>query len=265
MKKRKKLFVVKRSRFLPVVLGSIVGCVLLFFYLINVRLMPIFLQYAEAETNSIASYVISQAIYADKDGEQNNYDIIEKVDPGSNGDSSMTDTKLDTAAINRIISEKYKLVQSYLEEAESGNLDHLPKADNIEYDVDAMQKDGGIIFYVPLGLATGMPMLGNLGPKIPIRFHIVGHVNVDVERNIKEFGINNAYVELSVKTKVNVQIIVPFASKSAIVEQTNPVAATLIKGGVPNVYSKDGSTSPSVEVPLPTEGNKNKEQNENAH
>ena len=76
---------------------------------------------------------------------------------------------------------------------------------------------------------------------------------MNTEREIKEFGINNAYVQVSVRTTVNVQIIVPFASKSATVEQKIPVAISLLKGNVPYIYSKDGSTQPSIEVPIPNQ------------
>ena len=51
----------------------------------------------------------------------------------------------------------------------------------------------------------------------------------DVATTITEFGINNAIVEVNIRLKVNVQIIVPFASKTATVEQTIPVAIGLTR------------------------------------
>ena len=52
----------------------------------------------------------------------------------------------------------------------------LPMQDNIEYDPQAMEEQGGIVFFVPIGQASNIPLLGNLGPKIPIRFHVIGDV-----------------------------------------------------------------------------------------
>ncbi|MFJ8263329.1 sporulation protein YunB [Rummeliibacillus sp. NPDC094406] len=249
MKKRKHLFARKRSRLLPVVLISIVGCIVLLFYYINVQLMPTLMEYAEVETNKIASYVISKAINSRTTNVLESNEVIE-----NGGDNQgMVDTKLNAEVINRIMSETQTLVQSHLEEAEKGNLNHLPKYEEIEYDSDAMEQDGGIVFYVPIGLSTGMPLLGNLGPKIPIRFHVIGNVQVNAEKEIVEFGINNAYVQVSVRTTVNVQVIVPFASKSTTIEQKIPVAISFLKGNVPYIYSKgDSSTQPAIEVPLPT-------------
>ena len=50
-------------------------------------------------------------------------------------------------------------------------------------------------------------------------------------------------VEVSIHLEVNVQIIVPFASKSATVEQNIPVAIGLIRGTVPHIYSRGEGAS----------------------
>ncbi|MGX9135724.1 sporulation protein YunB [Rummeliibacillus sp. JY-2-4R] len=253
MKKKKQLYARQKPRFLPVLMVSLVGSIAILFYFINVRLLPTFMQYAEVETNKIASYVISKAINSRTSNVLDSNDVIQSVEPKNGNNQGLVDSNLNTEVITRIMSETQTLVQSHLEEAERGNLDYLPKNEEIEYDTGAMEQDGGIVFYVPLGQATGLPLLGNLGPKVPIRFHVIGNVQVNAEREIKEFGINNAYVQVSVRTTVNVQIIVPFASKSATVEQKIPVAISLLKGNVPYIYSKDGSTQPSIEVPIPNQ------------
>ncbi|HEY4623518.1 MAG TPA: sporulation protein YunB, partial [Solibacillus sp.] len=109
----------------------------------------------------------------------------------------------------------------------------------------------GIVFFVPLGQALNIPIIGNLGPKIPIRFHIIGNVGSDIESPITEFGINNAKVEVNLFIEVNVKIIVPFASSSATVRQKIPVAIGLVQGTVPHIYSAGEGTQPSIEVPIP--------------
>ena len=57
---------------------------------------------------------------------------------------------------------------------------------------------------------------------------------------IETFGINNAYIELNILLEVNVQIIVPLATKTSVVEQKIPVAIGLFKGDVPPIYSVGG-------------------------
>ena len=52
---------------------------------------------------------------------------------------------------------------------------------------------------------------------------------------------------------MNVQIIVPFASKSASVQQHIPVAIGLVSGAVPHIFTGGEGVQPSIEVPVPFE------------
>ncbi|WP_042476124.1 sporulation protein YunB [Bacillus ndiopicus] len=239
----------KRGNIAFFVILTLIIVIILFLYWMNSRLMPTYLQYAEVQTKKVASFVVNKAINARTSGVLDVNDIIENLPSGS-GD--MITTKFNTEIINRVRSETQALVKEYLEQAENGDLTHLPNLENVEYNVGKMEAGDGIVFFVPLGQAANLPLLGNLGPKIPIRFHIVGSVSSDVRSTIREFGINNAYVEVSIHLEVNVQIIVPFASKSSTVEQDIPVAIGLVQGSVPHIYTNGGDgVQPSLEVPVP--------------
>lgn len=226
---------------------ALFGCI----YVLNARLMPTYLQYAEVQTTKIASHVVGKAINSRTTNVLDVNDIIVDLPPGT---SDMVTTKFNTEIINRVRVETVDLVNTYLKQAEQGDLTHLPTLDHVEYDVNQLDEGDGIVFFVPLGQAINVPLLGNLGPKIPIRFHIIGNVNSTVDTKISEFGINNAYVEVGIHLRVNVQIIVPFASKSSTVEQHIPVAIGLIRGTVPHIYTNGGDgVQPSLEVPMPNQ------------
>lgn len=234
---------------LTILIVSLVICLILFIYYLNERLMPTYLQYAEVQTNKIASYVVSKAINSRTSNVLDVNDIIEDIPPGA---SNMMTTKFNTEIINRVRAETLELVKMYLEQAEQGDLAHLPELENVEYDMNRIQEGDGIVFFVPLGQAANIPLLGNLGPKIPIRFHVIGNVHSEVTASIEEFGINSAYVEVGIHMEVNVQIIVPFASKSTTVSQNIPVAMGLTRGPVPNIYTNStDAPQPSIEIPVP--------------
>lgn len=233
---------------MPILFVIVVVSVALMFYLVNVRLTPIYLQYAEVQSNKIASLVVSKAINSRTADVMDVNDIIEEIPTDS---PNMVTTKFKTDIINRVQADTITLVQTHLEQAEEGNLENLPYLDDIEYDPDAMEDNGGIVFFVPLGQATNIPLLGNLGPKIPIRFHVIGNVQSDVIYDIREFGINNAMVDVSIVIQVNVQVIVPLATKTTTIKQKIPVALGIIRGQVPQIYTKgDGGAQPSIEVPI---------------
>lgn len=240
---------IRRPKLLPLLIPAIILAIGLFFYIVNMRLTPTYVQYAEIQTQKIASHVINQAISTRIANVLDVNDIIEHVPTDT---SNMVTTKFNTEIINRVLADTRNLVELHLERAEAGNLDMLPMSDDIEYDPQKMEDQGGVVFFVPIGQAANIPLLGNLGPKIPIRFHVVGDVQANVEATIDEFGINNAYIEVNILLRVNVQIIVPLATKSNVVEQKIPVAIGLVQGAVPHIFSKgDGLTPPSIEVPVP--------------
>ena len=247
-KVNKKTIYWKSKNIIPLLFVFVVISVSLMFYIVNVRLTPIYLEYAEVQSNKIASLVVSKAINSRTADVMDVNDIIEEIPTDQ---ANRVTTRFNTEIINRVQADTIKLVQTHLEQAEEGNLDNLPYLDDIEYDPNAMEDNGGIVFFVPLGQATNIPLLGNLGPKIPIRFHVIGSVQSDIVYGFREFGINNAMVEVSIVLKVNVQVIVPLATKTTTIQQKIPVALGVISGPVPQIYTKgEGGTQPSIEVPI---------------
>lgn len=223
---------------------------IVFLIYLNNKLMPTYLDYAKVQTQKIASHVVSKAINARTTDVLDVNDII----VSSENENDMVTIRFNTEVINRVRAETATLVKQFLEQAENGDLSTLPDLEYVEYDVGEMQAGDGIVFFVPLGQAANLPIIGNLGPKIPIRFHIIGNVATTVEKEVMEFGINNAYVEVAVHIEVNVQIIVPFASSSAKVQQTIPVAMGIVRGHVPQIYTTgDSGAQPSIEVPIKNE------------
>ena len=178
MKLRRNSRKVKNSNRLTIFLVSFILCILLFLYVLNERLMPTYLEYAEVQTDKIASYVVNEAIISRTSSVLDVNDIIEELPAGS---AETVTVKFNTDIINRVRAETQALVKDYLAQAEQGDLTHLPELENVEYDVGKIEDSDGVVFFVPLGQAANIPLLGNLGPKIPIRFHIIGNVHSDCD------------------------------------------------------------------------------------
>ena len=242
---RKSRFKRKKRKWIPLLIPALLIAIAFFLYTVNKQLTPIFTEYAEVQTHKIASHVISKAISTRTTQLMDVNDVIVE-DPNSTAGV----VKFNTEIISKAMAEIHMLVESHLAEAEAGNLEMLPTQDSVQFDSEAMESQGGVVFYVPIGQAANIPMLGNLGPKIPIRFHVIGEVHATVGSEITEFGINNAMVDVYILVRVNVQIIVPFASRNSIVEQRIPVAMGLIKSDVPNIYTNGEGAAPAIEVPV---------------
>jgi sporulation protein YunB len=216
-------------------------------WVIDKGIEPALMAYAEAQTKNIASLVISKAEYKANAGGMDIKEIIEYVPNNEEG----VIVRLNTEIIRSVMKETQRLVHLNLKEAEKGNLEYLESTTDILLDEKESYKGEGIVYEVPLGQATNNALLGNLGPKIPVRFYTVGEVEVDVKPELEPFGINNAWVAVYIEVKVDVQIIVPFATKVTTVVQDIPVAMGTIPGKVPQFYNGGGNgEGASIEIPV---------------
>jgi sporulation protein YunB len=215
-------------------------------WLVNKGIEPSLMRYAESKTKQIASQVINKAINK-KTVEVG--DVI-AVEPGQNG--AQPSASLKTEVINQKLSEITSEIQKNLNAAEKGDLSSLERLTDVDIEVEREQREDGIVWNVPLGQATNMALLGNLGPKIPVRFHAIGEVRPDVKIDPKPMGINNTWIDVAIHLEVSVQIITPFATEITKLEQKIPVGGRLIQGEVPQFYNNGGSgITPSIQIPPP--------------
>lgn len=216
-------------------------------WVVNTTLKPTLMKYAESETRKIATLVINNAINKKIASGMELDKIIESV-PGQEGMS-----KLNAKIVNQVKAETTNLVQKNLTDIESGNLSEIELITDVEFEKNKKSHSEGIVYSVPLGKTTNNVLLGNIGPQIPIQFSAIGDVSSDVKTQIKDFGINNAYLQVYVHFKVNVQVIIPFATRVTTITENVPVAMFLLKGNVPQFYNSGGKSSvPSFEVPTQT-------------
>lgn len=216
---------------LLIIIWVVIISIALMVWVINRSIQPVLIEFAEAQTTKIASMVLQKAI---------NKEVTENLDikdmmttEGGQGGT----TTFNAEAINKVLVEVTDLAEKNLDHAEAGSLKELEEALDVEIDADKMEHAEGISYTIPLGQITNNAILGNLGPRIPIRFHAIGDVSSDVKTKVEPFGINSAYVEVYIELQVHVQVIVPFAADETLVTQTIPVAMGLVHGTVPDYYN----------------------------
>jgi sporulation protein YunB len=212
-------------------------------WIINKGLEPTLMSYADSQTRKIASLVINNAI----NKKITNVMDLEEMFVKSGDGSVIT---INTEKLNRVKAEVTELVQDNIKKSEQGDLSSLESFTDIEIETEGSKSENGIIYYVPLGQATKNALLGNLGPRIPVKFNSVGSVTSNFITKREDHGINNVYVEVLVRLDVQVQIIIPFATKIITVQEDVPVAIGIIPGDVPQFYNGgSGDSAPSIELP----------------
>ena len=177
--------------------------------IISIRVSPILMNYAELETKKLSSIVINRAVNKQL---ANGMNIDEMFNIIKNDNGEIATIDFNPAIVNKVLNTTTNVVLINLKAIEEGNIDFIELPDIlISNDKDKLKN--GIIYEIPLGTITNSGFLSNLGPKIPIKLNIIGSVESNVKTNIKEYGINNALVEIYIRISVTEQInVVDFLS-----------------------------------------------------
>ena len=218
--------------------------------IISIRVSPILMNYAELETKKLSSIVINRAVNKQL---ANGMNIDEMFNIIKNDNGEIATIDFNPAIVNKVLNTTTNVVLINLKAIEEGNIDFIELPDIlISNDKDKLKN--GIIYEIPLGTITNSGFLSNLGPKIPIKLNIIGSVESNVKTNIKEYGINNALVEIYIRISVTEQINVPFISKRVTVTSDIPVALKVIQGSVPKYYGGTLSKQSNI-LSIPIEEN----------
>ena len=185
------------------------------------------MNYAEKQAKKIAVLVIGNAI---------DNELGEKFKSDNLFITDGKETNYNTYEINNILKEVSINVKEYLRKLEKGELGDIGLSDNENINVNSEKLKSGIIYQVPSGIIFNNGLLANLGPKIPVKLSLIGDITTDIVTDIKEYGINNAVIELGVKIIAEEQVILPFDTKQIQVETVVPISIKIINGTVPGYY-----------------------------
>lgn len=223
LKKKKN----KNHNVIILLIVMIIITLFIVFNFIGKKLTPIIMNYAEKQAKKIAVLVIGNAIDSEL-GEKFKSDNLFITDG--------KETNYNTYEINNILKEVSINVKEYLRKLESGELGDIGLSDNENINVNSKKLKKGIIYQVPSGIIFNNGILANLGPKIPVKLSLIGDITTDIVTDIKEYGINNAVIELGVKIIAEEQVILPFGTKQIQVETVVPISIKIINGTVPGYY-----------------------------
>ncbi|RLQ94235.1 sporulation protein YunB [Falsibacillus albus] len=214
---------------------------------INKNIEPILMSIAETKATQFGSQAINDAI-SKKISENIDIDKL-IVTRGSGDDLSYS---FNPQIYNRVISEATTRVQKYLDLMENGEIDDLEDLyRDINIDYEESKQQHGIVYYVPLGMATKQTLFSNLGPKIPVKLEILGAVTSNVETKIVETGINNTYLEVYINVKIQMNVIIPLRSKPIEISNSVKIGDLFHPGKVPLYYNGGGGKDNFNPVVIP--------------
>jgi len=229
LKKRKKL---KPIIIIIILLTTIATSI----HYINKIISPKLTEYASIEIKKLSNLIITKSIKTETLEKLNIEDLF--IITRNEKDEILT-LDINTITLNKIILSSTINIQENLKALEQGKIN----SNNDE-------NKNGVVLKIPLGQIYNNFLLNNLGPKIPVKLKILGDMETKVNTNIKNYGINNALIEITLDIKVKEKVILPINTEEITVTQTLPIAMKIIKGTVPNYYSGEINKSSTFSIPI---------------
>lgn len=203
---------------------------IIFLNILDKKAMPIIINYATVQTKKVGIEVLRNTGTHEVNEFLKNKKVFE-IKENSNNEIESID--FDTTVINDALIIVAKNVRKRLKEVENG--ENLPSEMYSEFLSKNLKK--GIIYEIPAGIIFENSFLSNVGPKIPVKIKYSGNVGLDIKTRVKEYGINNALIEIYIYIEVTQRTILPFQSKDIKLISEIPIVMKVVKGTVPNYIS----------------------------
>lgn len=207
MKLIKKVFIIV---FIIIIISLVI------IILINNKVMPIYMNYAESEMERVVTTVINKSVLECKINDD--MFIIKNV-------NSNTIVDYDPMIINKIMSDISNKVYDNLKKVGDQDEEILKK-----YNLDKT------VFNIPTGVIFKSILLNNLGPKVPVKLELISSVNSNIESKVTEYGINNSLIEVNIKVNVTIKMILPTSSRNNKISVVVPLTVKIIQGNIPEYY-----------------------------
>ena len=196
------------------------------------------MEYAISEMKNISTITINNAVKNEINNFDNNMLYITK-----NKDNEIQMIDFDSNKVNKML---ISITQSVL--------DNLNKMDINENNAsfEKINLNEKLIYEIPLGVISNNIFLSNFGPKIPVKLNIIGDVVSNIKSDIKEYGINNALIQISISISITEKIIIPFMSDTINVKTDIPISLKIMQGNIPSYYGGFFSKNSGI-LSIPTE------------
>ena len=217
---------IKNSDIVLIIIIVILLITYIFLKIFTYRSEPILLDYAKRKSTNMISSLINKSI--NEVLLKYNYENIIEIEKDKNG--KVENLNINNKDVNEIL---------YL------------TTDNILNNIELLEKNK-LLLYVPIGVIHNIPILVNIGPKIPFKIEILSSTNNDTFTKVKEYGINNALLEVYINISVTERVIIPFKSEKINISVDVPISIKLIQGKIPEYYGGIFSKNSGI-LSIPTE------------
>lgn len=192
----------------------IVLIIIFVLYFYSYKMMPLLIRYSKIKSKKIAIDIISKNVSDDvvKILDKEDLFLVERDNLGN-----IETVDYNSKVVNKILSDTSKRVVKNFQDLKSIN--------------------NGIIMKIPVGIISNNVFIQGLGPKIPVKIILDGNVLTSLDTKVKEYGVNSALIEVSVKIEANIDVIIPFKTSEIKVINNVPISLKIAKGNVSSILN----------------------------
>ncbi len=99
-----------------------------------------------------------------------------------------------------------------------------------------INKQKGIIAQIPIGALTNNIFLQNIGPSFSIKYKTLSLTSSNIDKKIKNYGINHLAISIDLNITIVLQVIVPLYHEHFKENYTIPLVYEIIEGEIPSWY-----------------------------
>ena len=203
-------------------------------------LEKVIINYATVETERIANVILNDVVNIDDD--YFNEDLFEI---SRDNDGNIELINFDTKLTNRLLKDINDKAMKRLSAIEKGDTTDIELSDSLK-GTRLTFLDDGVVCDIPIGSLFHNGLIVNLTTSIPIRFSFIGTVSSNIVTDVKEYGFNNALIEVGIEVTIKEKITMPHSTESIPITTKVNLTTQLIQGSVPNYYNGAFSASSQV-------------------
>lgn len=229
---------VKKTKVGVIILTLVLFFTSLFYQLYGVYSKDTILDVAKIKLNDFMKTFLSSNIGYDliKDEGIENVLVINK-----NKDNEILYVNYDLDIAYKLLEVITKELENNIQELKTGNVN----------DTSLYQNNEVLMLKLPFFIGSKNPLLVSLGPKIYVPLNFFGAILTNLKTEIKDYGLNNALVEMYVTIKINIDILYPYNKSKEEINYDVLIASSIINGRIPSFYGGVIDTkSNNVSIPI---------------
>lgn len=229
---------VKKTKVGVIILTLVLFFTSLFYQLYGVYSKDTILDVAKIKLNDFMKTFLSSNIGYDliKDEGIENVLVINK-----NKDNEILYVNYDLDIAYKLLEVITKELENNIQELKTGNVN----------DTSLYQNNEVLMLKLPFFIGSKNPLLVSLGPKIYVPLNFSGAILTNLKTEIKDYGLNNALVEMYVTIKINIDILYPYNKSKEEINYDVLIASSIINGRIPSFYGGVIDTkSNNVSIPI---------------